>query len=420
MGMKSGMKCRALLALAAVTASVPASAAITLLGTGQIPGTAVDQSGLGGLLEDGVTPANQIGGLGSAIAYSGRSNIYYATPDRGPADGTTTYVDRLYKLTITLQQNGNYGTNSFTVTPVVTATRLLSKLNGERFTGYNQEFDATGSSDSLRLDPEGLRVGACGGSVYVSDEYGPYLYRFGVASGKRLETIALPAKFGIDAPSADPGAELAGNAFGRQANRGMEGLAISPDGRKLYGLMQNALIQDGALDANLKRVATNARLVAIDVGSGEVREFYYPLESKDNGLNEIVAINDHQFLVIERDGKAGTAAAFKRIYRIDIAGATDIRGLKTLPATGVPGGVTPVQKSLFLDLLNPAYGLAGASFPEKIEGLAFGPALSSGQRTLVVSSDNDFVAANSSKFFVFGIDAADLPGFVPQVVGNCE
>jgi hypothetical protein len=40
---------------------------------------------------------------------------------------------------------------------------------------------------------------------------------------------------------------LAQNAFGRQANRRMEGLAISPDGRKRYGVMQSALIQDRAL-----------------------------------------------------------------------------------------------------------------------------------------------------------------------------
>ena len=34
------------------------------------------------------------------------------------------------------------------------------------------------------------------------------------------------------------------NTTGRQANRGMEGLAITPNGRTLVGIMQNALLQD--------------------------------------------------------------------------------------------------------------------------------------------------------------------------------
>src|SRR5262249_54849534 len=80
----------------ALAAALPAAAApgVTSLGKGSIPGTTRDNSGLRGLLEDGVTPGNQVGGLGSAITYSGIGDLFYATPDRGPADGTTTYVDR--------------------------------------------------------------------------------------------------------------------------------------------------------------------------------------------------------------------------------------------------------------------------------------------------------------------------------------
>ncbi|MCQ8780484.1 esterase-like activity of phytase family protein, partial [Escherichia coli] len=78
----------------------------------------------------------------------------------------------------------------------------------------------------------------------------------------------------------------------RQANRGMEGLAISPDGSKLYGLMQNALIQDGALSPTNARVSTNSRLVEITLATGALREFYYQLDGVGYGLNEIVAIND--------------------------------------------------------------------------------------------------------------------------------
>lgn len=97
----------------------------------------------------------------------------------------------------------------------------------------------------------------------------------------------------------------------------MEGLGISPDGSKLYGRMQ---IQDGGLDGSLARVGLNNRIVEIDVETGALREFVYVLESKSNGVNEIVAVNDHEFLVLERDGRAGASAVFKHLFKIDIAG----------------------------------------------------------------------------------------------------
>ena len=130
----------------------------------------------------------------------------------------------------------------------------------------------------------------------------------------------------------------------------------------------------------------------------------------------MLAVNDHELLVIERDGKAGTEAIMKKIFKIDLNAATDIRGLKQLPQSGVPVGITPVKKSLFLNLLDPAYGLAGANFPEKIEGLAFGPDLSDGRHLLLVANDNDFVTTQPTRIFAFAIDGYDLPEFQPQQI----
>src|SRR5262249_39268477 len=160
-------------------------------------------------------------------------------------------------------------------------------------------------------------------------------------------------------PSADGTVELRSNISGRQSNRGMEGLAISPDGRRLYGLMQSALIQDGALDASLRRIGTNNRLVEIDLESGAIREFLYQLEKPTTRVSGVLAVNDHRFLVIERAGNAGAAAAFKKIFAVDISGASDVRNVSQLPTTVTPDGIVPVTKTLFLDLLDPAFGLAG-------------------------------------------------------------
>jgi hypothetical protein len=398
----------AILASALCACISTASAAVTFIGEGSIPGTATDQSGLSGLLEDGVTPRNLIGGFGSAITYSGNDDLYIATPDRGPADGTTTYIDRLYTIKIALKKTG---ANQYEVKPSVISTKLMRLDGHDYFTGFSAAFDETGSTESLRFDPEGVRVSRCGKTAFVSDEYGPYLYEFDLHSGKRVRSLNLPNKFLIDIPFPTPASgtnpELIRNAFGRQANRGMEGLAISPDGSKLYGIMQSPLLQDGALNDSFSRRGINNRIVEIDIDSGEVREFLYQLADRSYGVSEILAINDHEFLVIERDGNPGTAAAFKRLIKIDIAGATDIRAIKQLPQTGpLPAGVTPVAKTPFLDLLDPAFGLAGASFPEKIEGLAFGPDLEDGRHLLIVTNDNDFTQTQPSRFFAFAIDPA--------------
>jgi hypothetical protein len=53
--------------------------------------------------------------------------------------------------------------------------------------------------------------------------------------------------------------------------------------------------------------------------------------------------------------------------------------------------------------------LAGEKFPEKPEGLVFGPTLPDGSRTLLVAIDNDFESNQSSQIWVFRFQAADLP-----------
>lgn len=410
------------LLLASLLCTLPVQAAVTFIGEGSIPGTATDQSGLTGLLEDGVTPHNLIGGLGSALAYTGKGQRYIATPDRGPADGATSYIDRFYQLDIKLKQQS---ANQYLVEPKVTRTTLMRQARKTYFTGSAVAFDAVNSPDSLRFDPEGVRISRCGHSAFVSDEYGPFVYELDLESGKRLRSVNVPNKFLADFPSATPSVELAQNASGRQSNRGMEGLAITPDGRKLLGIMQSPLLQDGGLDAAAARVGTNIRIAEIDVESGAVREFLYPLDKKGNGVSEILAVNDHELLVLERDGKPGADAKEKKIFKIDISAATDIRGVKQLPQTGMPLGVAPVTKSLFLNLLDPAHGLAGASFPEKIEGLAFGPDLDDGRHLLLVVNDNDFVATQPTRIFAFAIDGYELPGFQAQQVhaehsGECR
>lgn len=403
--------CSALLVLALLS-PLPSSAAITYLGKGVLPYNATDLSGLTSTFPDG-TPHNLLGGFGSAITYSGVGNRYYVTPDRGPGGGTVDYYDRFHEIDLQITDTGA----GYTITPSLIQTTLLRTPAGANFTGLSSVFDTPYTTDGTRrLDPEGLVLDRNRTSIYVSDEYGPYIRQFSIADGTLIRALPLPAKFGIAAPNADGTLELPpANTSGRQSNRGMEGLAISPDGRKLFGIMQNALIQDGALSGTNSRIGFNNRILEYDLVTNATREYVYPLAAANLGVNEILAVNDHQFLVIERDSRglgAGNSAVTKNLYLIDITGATDVSGIANLPTSGLPTGVTAVSKTLFLNLLS-STGIAAAQFPEKIEGLAFGPDLADGRHTLIVTNDNDFLGMVSplvdNNFYVFAFDTIDLP-----------
>jgi len=439
--------------LIAAAFCVPRAHAIDLIAVGTLSGSMGDlSSATSGLLENGVA-GNLLGGLGSGFAYAG-GNTFIATPDRGPnavsynsnVDDTTSYINRFQTVNMVLSANSTPGPGGlpFTLTPTLTSTTLMSSatplvygagaaasgsiaalpsgvpsLNDAShyyFTGRSDNFDPSQSSANAgngRLDPEGVRVSKDGKSIFVSDEYGPYIYQFDRATGQRIKSFQLPSNLAVSNLSASGNTEIAGNTVGRIANKGMEGLAITPDGKTLVGIMQANLEQDAV---------GSLRIVMVDIASGATKEYAYQL-SKGSGVSEIVALNDHQFLVDERDGKGlgdGSSAKVKQLYMIDTTGATDVSGLAAI------GAATPsVNKSLFLDVVNvlKAHGYSADQIPSKIEGVAFGADVTIGgvvTHTLYLANDNDFNVATSgdNKFFVFGVTDADLAKagatFVPQ------
>lgn len=445
--------------LTALMAAPAAEAAPTLIAIGTLNG-AGDLSGLGAPMENGV-PGDILGGLGSGLAYAG-GNTFLALPDRGPnatpyntaVDNTASYIGRFQTMTLGLTPGAPGSTLPYAMTPTLTGTMLLysatpltygtgaglgNKLDGMPlgsgapaqntadkfyFTGRSDNFDPaknSGNPGNARLDPEAIRVANDGRSVFVTDEYGPYIYQFDRATGERIRTYTLPDKFYVDtlAPRGSVENNPANNTKGRTANQGMEGLAITPDGKTLIGMMQSGLRQDVIAGTNKL-----ARIVTIDIATGATKEYAYPITS-GTGVSEILAINDHEFLVIERDGTGlgdGSAAIVKKLYRIDLTGATEISGLSTAEAVAVA-----VPKTEFLDLkqaLND-FGLADTEIPSKIEGLAFGPDVTlhgTVLHTLYIANDNDFLpdVAGPNVFYVFGFTDSDLPGFVPQQLAVAE
>lgn len=428
------------LALAAA-AALPTHAAVTLIAHGTLPATGSDFSGLSAPMENGL-PGNLLGGLGSGLAWAG-GTTFLAVPDRGPnatpwndaVDNTATWVPRFQTLELTLTATPGaalpYALNaSLTGTTLLFANEALTygpavpannTPKRHYFSGRSDNFGSGNSLNALdaRLDPEGIRVARSGKKVYISDEYGPYVYEFDRATGRRTRVFELPAAtFAVNQLAAQGATEISGNTTGRVANKGMEGLAITPNGRTLVGFMQSPLIQDGGDGGRANRIVT------IDIASGEVHQYAYDnfIASTNKAYNssEILALNAHEFLVLERDGKGlgdGSVAVVKQVYKVDLQGAEDVSQLSGADALLAKAPA----KTLFLDIraaLNAA-GFTDAQIPAKLESLAFGEDVVVGGETLhtlYIANDNDFLATtsagldNPNQFFVFGFSDADLGG----------
>ncbi len=425
--------------------TIPAAQAeVKLAAVGQVSGHYQDMSTrTAGPLESGVA-GNMLGGVGSGLAYAG-GNTFLALPDRGPnaneynalIDNTTSYINRFQTFNLALAANPAYdasvsGSLPYILSPFLIDTTLLSNktplkygVDGAPALNAAGKYYFTGRSDNFgvgknstfanngRLDPEGIRVSADGKSVFITDEYGPYVYQFSRSTGKRIKAFTLPAHYTAASLSAQGDMEISGNTVGRIANKGMEALAITPDGKTLVGMMQQNLAQDAK---------KYLRIITIDIASGATHEYAYNL-TDGSSVSDILAINNHEFLVDERDGSGlgnGDSAVVKKLFKIDLDGAAEI----TTPTIG--SGTPLVSKTLFLDVvaaLN-ANGITSDKIPAKLEGAAFGPDLVAdnvSKHTLFIACDNDFLPSvngidNPNQFFVFTIDGADLPHFVPQSI----
>jgi len=427
--------------ITALTGATSAQASFTLIAQAGLTGLYDLSTATSGLLESGVA-GNTLGGLGSGLAWAG-GTTFIATPDRGPnatpynasLEDTTSYITRFQTLNMALTANSGSGL-AFNLTPTLTATTLLSSPtaltygaggtpalnatnNTHYFTGRSDGFDASlpsSNTNNARFDPEGVRVSNDGKSVFISDEYGPYVRQFDRTTGALIKTFALPSNLAVAVQGPTTISEDAAhstNTTGRVANKGMEGLAITPDGTKLIGIMQAPLLQD---------TKKNVRIVTIDIASGTTHEYAYKLTT-GSGVSEIIALNDQEFLVGERDGKGlgdGTAAVAKELFKIDLSAATEVSNLSGDLSTAS----ATINKTSVLDVkaILVANGISADKIPAKIEGLAFGEDVTvAGQllHTLFVSSDNDFLStavasgvtiANPSMFYVFGFTDADLGG----------
>lgn len=242
------------------------------------------------------------------------------------------------------------------------------------------------SKDNNGLDPEAIVLATDKKFAWTCDEYGPFLVKFEIATGKIVRKY-------------EPGKELPAIIGKRQLNRGCEGLASKDGGKKLYMMIQSTLNVDKTKDT-----ALFTRIVEVDVSDEAApvtKMFAYPITVSDFGtaakpknaklkLGDLASVGDTglYFVIIEQ-GEFKDVGIRNKLYLVDLSHATDITGKKVTIdskekeleyATDLAAaGVTTASKYLIGDLRN--YGW----LMEKAEGLAV-----LDDKTLALINDNDF------------------------------
>jgi hypothetical protein len=342
-----------------------------LIGTVDIP--------TGTLFQDTV-----VGGL-SSITYDPARNVYHAISD----DQGTINPVRYYTLDIDVS-DGQLDPGDITFLEVTTI------------------LDPSGAPYApTSLDPEGL-VLAHEGQLYFSSEgfaartppVNPFINRMNL-NGEHNRSLVIPDKF------------IPTGTQGVRSNLGFESLNVTPDQKTLVTASEGALAQDGpAADVGQSSLA---RILEYRLSSGTPgKEFVYvvnpvaeapvpPNQFRVNGVVELLPLDNlGTMLALERSFSVGAEGRGNTIwlYEIQTQGATDVSGNFSLLNTAF----TAVTKRLILNVetdLNIE--------PDNIEGMAFGPALPDGRLPLILVSDNNFAATQTTQFIVLAVELESTP-----------
>jgi hypothetical protein len=309
--------------------------------------------------------------------------------DRGGERGTP----RFYNLSL------NYSASAFTGVTINSQT-FMQRPGGSNF-----------PSASRTVDPEGIRVLANGNLAWSSEGnwstnpaalYQPFVREMR-ADGSFVSEYALPGMFNY----------FDNTTTGGRSNKLFEALALAPSGT-LYTANEDALIQDGGLTTLTS--GSVVRVTAIDPASGLAgKQHAYELPpipvdaapgapfGPDNGLPELLAIDDTSFIALERAFAFGVGNTIRLVKTTITAETTDVSGLASL----VGASYTPMTREVLLEMPITFEGVT----LDNMEGMTWGETLANGNRTLVLVADNNFNAATQTTLFMaFEVSAVPEPG----------
>ncbi|TPG16567.1 esterase-like activity of phytase family protein [Variovorax guangxiensis] len=209
---------------------------------------------------------------------------------------------------------------SLPVDPRIIAGRLL--------TGYD-------------VDPESLQIDAQG-NFWIGDEFGPFLLHFDKQGRLLSREVQVPnlRKLGgnpVVQTSNNPYLQYTPALANLGGSGGLESMAINASRTKLYGMFEKEVSGDDARNRviNVYDLATQKFELTpfiYRVNTGQRINGDGNLETEIYTPNDMVAINDTEFLVMEKDSGAGdartgkfaasgtsrNAARFKRVFKIDL------------------------------------------------------------------------------------------------------
>lgn len=257
---------------------------------------------------------------------------------------------------------------------------------------------------SEAVDPEAIRVSPDGKVLLwssegdVRDGVGPSVRRID-RKGRELGRVMLPQNLRLDPTG----------ATGIRDNATFEGLDFTPDGA-LWIAMEGPLIEDG-LPAAPGRTAI-LRFSRLEEGA-PTRQYAYRLDAvpvagpgatADNGVSEILALDDRRMLVMERSGATDADGRFQfhcRLYLADFGEAQDVAPVPSLSGRDV----TTARKTLLVDFDT----ISGAPFGN-LEGMDWlGAARADGSRRLAIVNDDGFEADRPTELLVVELPPIALP-----------
>jgi hypothetical protein len=288
-----------------------------------------------------VLPADTFAaGPPSGFAITGETNGRAVPFERQPVQGVSAVLPKWNGNFLVMSDNGfggkgnsaDYRLRWYEVDPdfqdgsveVVGYTELTDPNRLVPFPIINGNGDRALSGADF--DPESFRQ-AADGTFWYGEEFGPYLLH--TDSAGRLLSPPIPTPYPealapfarglryVQSPEhpdfvglTTPDARRA--AANLPSSRGFEGMAISPDGKTLYPLLEGALVDDP--------VRNRLLMQEFDTTTKQYtgKYWFYPLEDAGHAIGDLTAINDHEFLIIERDNNQGEASRFKKIYKIDL------------------------------------------------------------------------------------------------------
>ena len=190
------------------------------------------------------------------------------------------------------------------------------------------------------FDPESFQF--AGGALWIGEEFGPFLIKADLdgkvlavfetqVDGKTVRSPDAPGVLLPGAPDAPP------TPFQVKRSKGYEGMAASPDGSKLYALLEGALWNEAAKAYENLDGRQYLRVLEFDVQQEKWtgRHWKYVLEANHHAIGDFNMIDASTGLIIERDNGEGTAdkacpegarradcfhdlAKFKRVYKVEL------------------------------------------------------------------------------------------------------